>query len=155
MANRCNNKVNCDDGADEEGCDLVIVPRLYSSRISPPTENCNEPLSVQVNVIILRVKSIDFTEFQYSIEMIVTHQWNDSRLKFRNLKNDPNMNKFSVYGVVNSTEVWLPETGFEGAEFTACDVEERFKDVRVVKKTLPLEDDLKNVAEGKAYMIRI
>lgn len=150
---RCDTKLDCDDGEDEDDCHLVDFPPKYSHLIAPPASKENRrTIPVAVHIEIFSIKSIELSEFEFSSELTASLQWKDNRVKFHNLKTRSYLN--SVLNLTGSHSLWRPDSVFEGAENTTCDVTLRSLEFYAIKKTPPLEQFFQTVTEGKKQTLQ-
>ena len=99
---RCDNKLDCDDGTDEENCKILQVPKSYAKDI-PPASN----LSIAVNIIEIVDVSEDHNTITIRFGLVLA--WKDSRIKYKNLR------KKIVTNVVPDDEasfLWRPDIDF-------------------------------------------
>lgn len=144
LTNRCDLRFHCQDGSDEENCFPLILPGKYANSIPPPTLDNKEVNEISILVYILNILSINVETFHISLELYLRSSWIDSRLKFKNLKDDMSENNMEgLYGVI-----WTPEFNFLGPSNSSCDLTERKSAFSVIKQSEPLPDDDENVNEG-------
>ena len=129
---RCDNKLDCSDGTDEENCKILQIPKSYAKDI-PPASN----LTVGINIIEIVDVSEAFNTITIRFRLFLT--WRDARLKYRNLRQTSAMN------VVPEDEAllqWMPEIHFPNL---VSDV--KSEDIGIVYITKML-DDFQKVKEG-------
>ena len=101
---RCDNKRDCRDGSDEEGCITIDIPKSYD-KLEPPTSESLEPLVVSLLVEIENINDIDTKHMMIDTTMKIKMFWKDKRLKFRNL---PRSGHRKYVNSQTSQKLWLP-----------------------------------------------
>ncbi|KAG7171177.1 Glutamate-gated chloride channel alpha-like 1, partial [Homarus americanus] len=143
---RCDKKIDCADASDEDRCNPVLIPKGYDKTLPPPFTDNKFPATIQVDVDFKFIRSIMILEFSLSLDLKLTRRWRDSRLRFRNLREDVTHNV-----VETLSEVWLPELSITGADNLVANSQER-KDVNFVdKQDSPLLDDDAELDEDYLY----
>ena len=102
---RCNLRFECDDGSDEDGCDVVHLRDGYRSHLPPPGLD-SQPLQLALNFTLTRFAAIDTVKMSVTVEFQVTISWEDSRLGFSHLESTQNKAVLTE-GDVN--KIWLPQ----------------------------------------------
>lgn len=106
---RCNLLNDCQDGSDEERCDLLQFSDSYRGHRPPPGVTSQEPLVITPLINIVRFSNVDDINLALHMELEVILSWTDRSLLYKNLKPDAE-NKLSQE---EQEKVWLP-----GGEFT-------------------------------------
>jgi hypothetical protein len=99
---KCDNKLDCADGTDEEGCKILQIPKSYAKDI-PPASN----LTVGINIIEIVDVSEAFNSITIRFRLYL--DWKEARIKFRNLRQISDMN------AVPDDEaflLWMPQIDF-------------------------------------------
>ncbi|KAK3862514.1 hypothetical protein Pcinc_031630 [Petrolisthes cinctipes] len=137
---RCNMRYECSDGSDEENCHVINLQGGYSSHLTPPGNGMinsasvqnmgpiakqpsnqddeingwdikKDPLMIIPSMTILRILSIDETDFSVTAEVRVKLRWVDSRLSFSHLADEGG--KAGRRGTALMREdlgkIWVPE----------------------------------------------
>ena len=102
---RCNEENDCNDGSDEDVCDLVQIPKSYKDENAPRstnTPNPNTEMRIQIN--ILNIDFIDTIKMAVGLTLEIYLKWFDERLKFSN----PNINEENLIPTKEAQKLWLP-----------------------------------------------
>lgn len=83
-AYRCNLRYDCQDGSDEDECDIVVVNSAYRRHL-PPRGLRDTALELLPTLVLTRVASVDDMEMALDLEFIVAQTWRDDRVLFRHL----------------------------------------------------------------------
>lgn len=83
-AYRCNLRYECQDGSDEDECDIVAVNSAYRRHL-PPRGTGDTALELTPSLVLTRVASVDDMEMALDLEFLVAQTWRDDRLLFRHL----------------------------------------------------------------------
>lgn len=83
-AYRCNLRYECQDGSDEDECDIVAVNSAYRRHL-PPRGAGDTALVLTPSLVLTRVASVDDMEMALDLEFLVAQTWRDDRLLFRHL----------------------------------------------------------------------
>ena len=140
MASRCDNINDCDDKSDEADCSRVNIFPTYQKFIVPPPLENKAKTEVTVSLSLSQIMDIRYVKFisieheydiiyfpgelmittnssevggYFQVQFILTMKWFESRLKFKNLKNDINLNGFLPN---ENGEIWVPEMIFSNTE---------------------------------------
>ena len=115
LMSRCDNINDCDDRSDEADCSRVSPDPTYQRFIVPPPSSQTEDNQTEVLVSLTLNTIMDISEvggyFQVQFDLIL--KWFESRLRFKNLKDDMNLNSFLP---TENHEVWVPELIFVNTE---------------------------------------
>ena len=102
LASRCDNKLDCPDGADEGTCEVVERPPSYMADL-PPLSN------LSISVTIVEIVDTKEEENTVTIRFRLTLKWKDDRLKFLNLRRSPITNVLTPKEV---KQIWVPDVDF-------------------------------------------
>ena len=105
MHSRCNSIYDCNDGSDEEKCDLVEIPTFYN-KINPPLvfkEN-GQPVELPTRIDIVSVDVIDALNMLVGITFEIKVKWIDSRLTYQNLDSKGK----NLISIEAAERLWLP-----------------------------------------------
>lgn len=104
MTNVCDYQIDCEDGSDEEFCEVGIDPEIsYEKRIAPRTEE--NKAKITLNLTLSRITSIDVDENTIKLMLNLRVSWIDWRLKFKNLLEN---NSLAIDPEIAS-KYWLPK----------------------------------------------
>lgn len=102
---RCNMRYECDDGSDEDDCDIVNLRRGYRRHLTPPGLG-GAPLMVTPAVTLTRIMAVDERDMTVTAEFQVKLTWLDDRLSFSHLAST---DKGAVLSDEDVKKIWLPE----------------------------------------------
>ena len=84
LEERCNGGKDCDDGSDEDNCNLVIISKSYRN-VNPPKLDKNKETRIITKLHVLSIDKINSVTMHVGITIELTMKWYDGRLQFRNL----------------------------------------------------------------------
>ena len=99
LSDRCDNRLNCPDGADESLCELVELRSSYMKDI-PPLSN------VSLSMHIVQIVDTRERENTITVRFQLALSWVDSRLHFLNLQNEPIKN---ILSPKEMSQIWRPK----------------------------------------------
>ena len=112
---RCDNIPQCKDSSDENGCEIVQIPKIGYNREKPPSliktvgnKKINLPFEVKTDIEVHDIIEINEAGSVISLQFTVALQWKDSRVAFNFLKNDLMKN------VIQNSKgnIWIPDVFF-------------------------------------------
>ena len=130
LRQRCDLRVDCPDQSDEARCSLVDVPLGYRTTIPPPTALDVGALPILFTINIISFPSIETEDLTFSTSLELKLRWQDTRLTYRNLKDDRSLNVLSQSSV---SSIWKPRVFFSNARgnvFTNLDEGSRIECIR-------------------------
>jgi len=95
--------------------DEVMGPKVYDPRIRPAGQNSTDgPSMVYVNVFVRSFSKIDDVKMEYSFQVTLRQQWNDKRLRFKELLKAKGVSedKIRYLTMTDASKVWMPDTFF-------------------------------------------
>lgn len=101
---RCNEKMDCEDGSDEEMCKLIEIPSSYSRANAPDSPTENLPMMITIRNRIISIDSIDTINMIVTLTMELRFEWFDKRLTYSN----PVINKRNLISEQQSDIIWTP-----------------------------------------------
>ena len=110
---RCDNINDCADKSDEADCSRVTFEKNYQKFIVPPPKDDKNTVELKVSIDVSQLMDISEVGGYFQVQFILTMKWFESRLRFKNLKDDIKLNKFSP---PERTMVWAPELIFANTE---------------------------------------
>ena len=114
ILSRCDNINDCRDKSDEANCARVKMNPTYQKFIVPPPHETNtETTEVKVGMHLETIMDINEVGEYFQVQFYLTMKWFDSRLRFKNLKDDINLNNFLPS---ENVKIWVPELVFENTE---------------------------------------
>ncbi|RXG57868.1 hypothetical protein Avbf_09200, partial [Armadillidium vulgare] len=138
---------DCSDNSDEIDCQSLIKPPEYSNIVPPPRLNKKNKTSIKFYFDIFAVKKIDIKEFTFAIEMSLTMIWRDSRLTFRNLREQEHLN------ITEDRDLpWTPQYFFLGDEEISSDIQFLSRSVFVRKNSPSIEDNDENILREEIFL---
>lgn len=157
ISGRCNFKEDCIDLSDESDCNTLVFPSNYNQEY-PPTSNkfeSHEEMRIKTQTEIPHLYSISLNNFEMICDLILTFEWVDFRLNYRNLKDHYRQNY-----VFNGDFVpWSPKYDIYGFNNSVIDKVLRSERLYVKKKSKPLNDDDQELLNGnvitKNYCLQI
>lgn len=110
LEDRCDAKDDCIDETDEDNCAVLEIPEGYR-KFKPPknSENSSLPLQPYLQVELLRFLNIEDVQSTINVEFQVQLKWTDSRLRFKNLRDNLLANPLSEEEV---EAIWRPSVQF-------------------------------------------
>ncbi|XP_042236818.1 uncharacterized protein LOC121876027 [Homarus americanus] len=112
---RCNLRYDCEDGSDEDECEVVVMKGGYQKHLAPAGSG-GSLLTVTPSVTLARVASVDEINQAITLELELSLAWKDDRLVFKHL------GVTTEGGLLSQAEmgqVWLPRhqlTNLEGGK---------------------------------------
>ena len=100
LSYRCDNKLNCPDGADESLCEVVEMRSSSYMKDVPPLSN------VSLSMHIVQIVDTRERENTITIRFQLALSWVDARLDFLNLRDEPVKNIVSPKEV---SKIWRPK----------------------------------------------
>ena len=118
MEKRCDQLLDCDDGSDEEGCQLFSLTKGYNKVVSPfaRVSFLNEtivPVSINVSLKLLQVMGIDERENSIDLQFEILLEWRDQRITYNNLKKEIFFNALTNEKI---QMIWLPVLIYENTD---------------------------------------
>lgn len=145
LASRCDAKDDCQDETDEDNCTILEIPEGYR-KFKPPknSENNTLPLQPYLQVEFLRFLNIEDVQSTINVEFQVQLRWSDSRLRFRNLRDNILANPLSEE---EAGGIWRPTLQFPNIKDGKLTM---LKEGLFAQKVAdPLEADINAVEMGK------
>jgi hypothetical protein len=88
LAARCDASIDCSDGADEVGCNLINLPENYNKEVASDKEMSDLIIKTE----ILNILSIDENLGKIRVTLRIMMEWFDPQLTFLNLKSNEDLN---------------------------------------------------------------
>ncbi|KAK3854027.1 hypothetical protein Pcinc_039462 [Petrolisthes cinctipes] len=112
LEQRCNLELDCADNSDEMDCETLIIPSGYEKGLPPPKLNTDTPTPVLFDIVIMLVRNLDLLNSRLVLDLTLTRSWLDSRLQYKNLQKDQNLNQIDSM----MKTVWYPDSNFLGTD---------------------------------------
>ena len=141
---RCDLVPDCKDNSDEIDCSFLVIPKEYSSQISPPVEEGSQEVQCLIALKITSVRDFSLSDFHLSIDVILKIIWRDRRLSFAGLKEPPNVNNVKI-----KKKVWNPNLYIEDGAQSPADVTVRSTEIFILRETDHLPYDTSSWRQGK------
>ena len=109
---RCDGKTDCKDESDEKDCFVVEIASHYHKYLTPKIEQ-GENLIVSSNTIVHSVTNFNPNIGSFEAEFTLSLKWFDNRLKFNNLRHNPEMNKLEPE---EEDKIWFPMFIFDNTK---------------------------------------
>ena len=106
----CNKVNDCEDGSDENKCSFIELDTFYNRQVPPPSEDFKKLANVDLNITINKVTLVDDLKGLFGVKMTLISSWNDARLTFKFLKNEPTENIVPKPNF--GYNIWVPEIVF-------------------------------------------
>ncbi|XP_069188985.1 uncharacterized protein [Procambarus clarkii] len=142
---RCNLNIDCEDQSDEADCEVVVISENYNQLLPPPGPQSGRPMLVDIDVNIEFIKKLDVMSFMLEQDLQVHLLWHDSRLKFRQLRQDPALN------AADEGMIWTPEIEMRGEMNSYTHVITHTRETVVLRETSPLPDNTAIAKEDLLY----
>lgn len=95
LSKRCDQVANCPDNSDELNCQIIIIPKGYSSDLPPPSIG-KIPLQFRFTLVVTSVRVFDLVGFKMELDVSQSITWKDARLTFSNLREGDFTNQAKV-----------------------------------------------------------
>ena len=137
---RCDNINDCRDKSDEANCDRVKMDPTYQKFIVPPPHTeASTHTEVKVGMHLETIMDINEVDGYFQVQFYQTMKWFESRLRFKNLKDDIDLNNFLPS---ENTEIWVPELIFENTEEKPSTITDDKTSIKVNKTGLFKPSDI-------------
>lgn len=149
LSKRCNLELDCPDHSDELNCETLVQPAGYEKRLPPPKVDSHTPASVNIDCDIRVIRKLDLLNSQIVMDVLIKRSWHDSRLRYKNLHADNNLNQ--ITDLMN--RVWYPDVTVLGSDFSQVQLLSHTVRAWGERRASPLPDDYQLIDEGKPQKI--
>ena len=144
MKARCNTSFDCEDGSDEDYCELVVIDKKSYRKINPPDSKSKTDIIVDME--IYSIKNIDEMSMSFEAELRIMLKWKDPRLTFKDLKETGNYLEQSLLD-----QIWLPKLFFGNTRGNLQVLEDDSMTAQVLKEGNGVLMESMNLHEGNLY----
>ena len=144
MKARCNTSFDCEDGSDENYCELVVINKKSYRKINPPDSKIRT--SITVDMEIWSIKNINEMSMTFEAELTITLRWKDPRLTFKDLKETGNYLEKSLLD-----QIWLPKLFFSNTKGNLQVLADDSMTVQVLREGNGVLMESMNIHEGNLY----
>jgi hypothetical protein len=141
---RCNTSFDCEDGSDENYCELVVIDVKSYRKINPPDSILKTDIIIDME--IYSIKNIDEMSMTFEAELRITLKWKDPRLTFKDLKETGNYMEKSLLD-----QIWLPKLYFANTKGNLQVLEDDSMTAQVLKEGNGVLMESMNLHEGNLY----
>ena len=106
MDERCDRRANCEDGSDEQNCDIVEKGEGYSMQITPIFYHQSGMVLANITVDIEDILDINEVKEIFVVKFSVTRDWKDNGLTYINLKK--NSSDLNALTSEEASSLWYP-----------------------------------------------
>jgi hypothetical protein len=149
MDQRCDSRIDCqpDDNSDEQNCTMYKLAEGYQKR-TPPLGHEGSELEVKVSIELINVISMTELNFEYRVNVVVTMEWFDDRITFRNLQDSDIRNLILKE---DHNDLWLPILYFANSNEGLTTIFDKDAYLVVRKLTPGQRNDYSNLHEDFLY----
>ena len=148
LVNRCDGTNDCPDASDEFNCHKIAVPESYLNEVPVPPDDGKLLADIHLSIDVIQVLELVEVESEMSLQYRLTLIWKDSRVSFRNLKEDTFLN---TVGREDAGKIWYPKVIF----YNTKDMEEtKYNDKSVItvnRNGTPTVSSLKEIQNDHIY----
>ena len=105
MNDRCDGKMDCSEGLDEDQCEAITTFGGYNVHLVPPPLYGQAKFTINISIIIDNIISINENEGEFIVKYTIIRQWFNPQLTFTNLKTDRLQNLLSND---DTKKMWMP-----------------------------------------------
>ena len=110
MDKRCDQYQDCEDGSDEERCNLISLQKGYKKDVPPFTRisASNDtilPVPINISMNLIKIMNINEDANTIDLQFQISLEWKDHRITFNNLKRKTFLN---VLAEKEKKEIWVP-----------------------------------------------
>lgn len=148
MSQRCDLRAHCDDGSDETECDIVYLEASYKRTLPPPPPEEEDVLDITLSIVVTAVRTLNLLDQTVTLDVLLTSQWQDSRLKYNDLHSEQFRNQLQDH-----ERLWLPRFITTDDTGSRVDVVTRGESLVVLRGSEPLPSDDTRVKKGMLFSL--
>ena len=113
MEQRCNGKMDCQSGSDEEECDVILTYAGYNKFLVPPPIGTETTLVMNISLNIEQIITVDENAGYFKTKHNLVRNWHNTQLTYQNLKRTASKN---ILSTEDTKKMWIPWTVFQNTE---------------------------------------